>query len=48
MAKPTTFGRKSAALKFSRDVGFDFGANLKPRRRKAGGKARKAAKGGGS
>jgi hypothetical protein len=48
MAKPTTFGRKATPVKFGRDTDFNFGANVKPRRRRGGGKGKKGGKGGGS
>ncbi len=47
MAKPVTFGRKARSAR-NADVSFNFGANVKPRKPKAGGKARKGGKGGGS
>jgi hypothetical protein len=48
MAKPTTFNPKGGSVKFGRDTDFNFGANVKPRKPKAGGKAKKGGKGGGS
>jgi hypothetical protein len=48
MAKPVTFGRKARSAKNTGSTSFNFGANVKPQKWKAGSKARKGGKGGGS
>ena len=48
MAKPVTFGRKARSVKNTGSTSFNFGANVKPRKPRAGGKPKKGGKGGGS
>lgn len=48
MAKPTTFNRKPQTAKTTGSTSFNFGANVKPKKPKSAGKARKSGKGGGS